>query len=88
VKTSCARLRLRQQPPNCTSSRSTGRSQGRRSRRAPAHEPLTASWRGGYQRYIRTPDFNHQARGLKLPVRGSSTFYSLSDMTHSKMYRF
>jgi hypothetical protein len=34
VKTGCASLRLRQQPPNCAFDRSASRSQGWRSRRA------------------------------------------------------
>jgi len=53
VKTGRARLRVVPATLNCASSRSAGGSQGRRSRQAPAREPLTASWRGGYLRYIR-----------------------------------
>jgi hypothetical protein len=54
VRTGCARLQVAPAISNCTSSCSAGRSQGRRRRRAVAREPLTANWRGGYQRYIRT----------------------------------
>lgn len=54
------RLQVAPATLNRTSSRSAGRSQGRRSRHAPARAPLTASWGGGYQRYIRTLNFNYE----------------------------
>ena len=56
MKIGCTRRRVAPATLNCCSSRSAGRSQGRRSRRASARGPLTASWRGGYQRCIRTFD--------------------------------
>jgi hypothetical protein len=54
VKTSCADSGLRQQPLIALPAGAPAAVNGRRSRRAPARAPLTASSRGGYQRYIRT----------------------------------
>jgi hypothetical protein len=54
VKTGCARLQVAPATLNCISSRSAGpQSRGGGAGAAPARTPLTASWRGGYQRYIR-----------------------------------
>ncbi len=54
MKTGRARRRVAPATLNRISCRSVGRSQGRRSRRAPARGRLTARWRGGYLRYVRT----------------------------------
>ena len=64
MKTGCTRRRVAPATLNCCSSRSACRSQWRRSRRAVARGPLTASGRGGYQRCIRTFDLTIKPAGL------------------------
>jgi hypothetical protein len=68
VKAGCARQRVAPATLNCTSSRNAS-SQSRAAEPARRREPLTASWRGGYQRYIRTLNLTNRLRGLTVCQR-------------------
>ena len=54
MMTGCIQLQVAPATLNRISSRSAGSVKRGQSRRAPARARLTASWRGGYQRYIQT----------------------------------
>ena len=54
MNTGCATSGLRQQPLTAPPAGAPAAVKRGGSRRAPARARLTASWRGGYQRYIRT----------------------------------